>query len=293
MSDLATQPLSGAQDVVTVIQLTDAHAVGDGRLLSRRSDVNAALSRAGARLRQLAPRLQGLAAVVVTGDLAEDGADADYAAFKRLLGPTPAPLHVLPGNHDTRSGLRRAFGLNDGGDPETPMDQAATLGPVRIILLDTVVPGAPQGRLSNAQLSDLDGALDADGDTPTLIFAHHPAFDTDVTFMDGIKLENGDALLEAVAGRSQVKLLACGHAHRAVQTVRGGVSCVIAPATAHAIALDHRPGAAPGFEMGSAGFAVHVWRRCAKTPCGVLTTSFVSIDAEGPFGFTDGALQEE
>jgi len=45
-------------------------------------------------------------AVVVTGDLADDGGAENYRRARQLLERLGAPFHVLPGNHDDRRRLR-------------------------------------------------------------------------------------------------------------------------------------------------------------------------------------------
>src|SRR4051794_4486507 len=48
-----------------------------------------------------------LDAVLVSGDLADHAADAEYARVRELVSALGAPVHVLPGNHDDRAALRR------------------------------------------------------------------------------------------------------------------------------------------------------------------------------------------
>src|ERR687884_2364147 len=61
-------------------------------------------------------------AVLISGDLADHGDDAEYENVRELLAPLEAPLYVVAGNHDDRSALRRHFGV--GGDDEAPLQYA-------------------------------------------------------------------------------------------------------------------------------------------------------------------------
>ena len=73
-------------------------------------------------------------AVLVSGDLADHGTDAEYEQVLELLARLPAPLFVLPGNHDDRRGLHRHFGV-PGRDGE-PVQYSVDLGPFRLVVLD-------------------------------------------------------------------------------------------------------------------------------------------------------------
>jgi 3',5'-cyclic AMP phosphodiesterase CpdA len=84
-------------------------------------------------------------AVLVSGDLSEHGSPAEYAAVSETVAAIGAPVHVIAGNHDDRASLRAAFGLpgEDGG----PVQWAADLGPLRLVGLDTTIPGKAAGAL--------------------------------------------------------------------------------------------------------------------------------------------------
>jgi Icc protein len=59
-----------------------------------------------ARVQALDPRPDCL---VVTGDLADHGDPAEYAAALALLGGLDLPVHVVPGNHDHAGRMLRAL----------------------------------------------------------------------------------------------------------------------------------------------------------------------------------------
>ena len=48
----------------------------------------------------------GLDAILVSGDLSEDGSLESYHTFKEIIGRLEAPLYVIPGNHDVRTDAR-------------------------------------------------------------------------------------------------------------------------------------------------------------------------------------------
>src|SRR5215211_7367383 len=114
--------LNRASPSMTVlVQLSDPHigaAWGHG-------DPATALAAAVGSVRALELDVD---AVLVSGDLTEHGADAEYERVRELLAPLGAPLHVLAGNHDDRAALRRHFGLPGSG--AEPVQYAADLGPL-------------------------------------------------------------------------------------------------------------------------------------------------------------------
>ncbi|MFP3427701.1 metallophosphoesterase, partial [Pseudoalteromonas sp. SIMBA_162] len=83
----------------------------------------------------------------VTGDLTDFGPDDEYRHLRDLLAPLEIPYYLMVGNHDDRAGLRRAFAdrpeLQDGEFVQYALD----VGAVRVLALDSQVPGASHGDL--------------------------------------------------------------------------------------------------------------------------------------------------
>ncbi|MBF5013816.1 metallophosphoesterase, partial [Burkholderia pseudomultivorans] len=135
-------------------QISDLHIKRPGQLAYRRVDTAAALARCIARLNALVPRPD---AVLVTGDLTDFGHDDEYRHLRELLAPLEIPYYLMVGNHDDRAGLRRAF-------PDRPelqggefVQYALDVGSVRVLALDSQVPGASHGDLCDARLGWLAG----------------------------------------------------------------------------------------------------------------------------------------
>ena len=125
---------------VLLAQITDLHlAAGPG-------DAGAAhaLERAVRALLDLDPQPD---AVLLTGDLTDDGDPRSYARVRELLAPLTVPVHPIPGNHDDRDALRAAFLDHPGvAGADGFVQYAITCGPLRVLMLDTLVPGTPGGR---------------------------------------------------------------------------------------------------------------------------------------------------
>ena len=196
-------------------------------------------------------------AVLLSGDLADHAADAEYEQVRELAGRLGAPLHVLPGNHDDRLALRRHFDLA-GADAE-PVQYAADLGPLRLVVLDSICPGEERGEIDPDRLAWLDATLAADQGTSTVLALHHPPLLTGIPFFDAINLTAAErgALGEVVEAHPQVRRVVAGHVHRTVYGELGGRTVLAAPSTYVQARLDFRPEEIV-LSDDPPGFAVHV-----------------------------------
>jgi 3',5'-cyclic-AMP phosphodiesterase len=198
-------------------------------------------------------------ALLVSGDLTDNGAPDEYRRVRELLAPLELTPHVIPGNHDLRGPLREAFGLP--GEGEEPVSYAVDLGPLRLICLDSTVPGAEGGSLDGGRIEWLDAALAEDAETPTVIALHHPPLHTQIPTFERIGLapDSCTALAEVVARNPQVKRIVAGHVHRSIVAELSGRAVVTVPSTYLQAALDFT---SPKLEMrpDPPGFALHALR---------------------------------
>lgn len=171
-------------------------------------------------------------ALLVSGDLADNGADGEYEEVRELLSSVGAPFYVLPGNHDDRRAMRRHFDL-PGADHE-PVRYAVDLGPLRLVCLDSTRVGEDAGQLDAGRLSWLDETLAADRETPTVLAMHHPPLTTGVPAWEEILFPESErlALGEIVATHSQVYRIVGGHLHQAASGSIDGRSVLAVPSTA-------------------------------------------------------------
>jgi 3',5'-cyclic-AMP phosphodiesterase len=230
-----------------LVQLSDFHIGAEWA----DGDPVAGVAAAVEAVRAIAPRPD---AVLVSGDLADGG--AEYERVRELLAPLGTPAHALPGNHDDRAALRRHFGLP--GAEADPVCYAVDLGPLRLVVLDSTIPGEDAGALDGGRLAWLARALGAAPEQPTLIALHHPPLLTGIPAWDAIGLAAADreALGEVVAAHPQVRRIVAGHVHRTIAGQLGGRPVLTVPSTYVQGRLDFsarelRLAAEP------AGFAVH------------------------------------
>lgn len=232
-----------------IAHLSDLHLTATGHPLYGRVDTRAAWRLALQRLAALRRRPDLL---LLTGDLADDGEFATYLDLKQALVALDMPFYLLPGNHDARAALARAF-------PESCaawQDGVARfdLPGGRLLLLDTAVPGEEWGRVDPAQLDRLEACLAG----PALLAMHHPPFAVGIPGMDRIACRGEIGRLgECLARSGGVEGLLCGHVHRHVATLFHGVPAQVAPAPAHQIALDADPLA---YTLEPGGLLLHDWQ---------------------------------
>jgi Icc protein len=207
-----------------LVQLSDPHIGADWG----RGDPVAKLAAAVESVRALESQPD---AVLVSGDLADNASDAEYEQVRELLAPLSASVHVLPGNHDDRRSLRHHFRL-PGADDE-PIHYAVDLGALRLVVLDTTLPGEDPGALDAEQLGWLDAELATAPDVPTLLAMHHPPLATGMPAWDelGLCRAGRSALGEVVARHPQVRRLVGGHLHRAIIAELAGRPVISAPST--------------------------------------------------------------
>lgn len=242
-----------------VAQITDFHCYATGAPPLYGCDNNANVARVVARLNALSPRPD---VVIATGDLAADARPGEYEALDALLAPLEIPLYVLPGNHDLREPLRAAFAgrygvENDGAAyVRTVVDDYA----LRLVALDTTVAHYHNGAVPEEQARWLDATLAAAPDHLTLVFMHHPPFDTGIWWMDAMGILEGlDALAEVVRRHPQIVAMVAGHQHRTIHAAFAGVPAIVCPAICYAVALDLNAEAEGKFTNEAPGFMLHRW----------------------------------
>lgn len=240
-----------------LVQLSDLHIREPGRLAYGKIDSSSYLRRAVDTILRLQ---QAPDAVVVTGDLTDFGRAAEYEYLAELIAPLPMPVYLLPGNHDDREQLRRSFPSHDYLGKEGFVQYAVPVGSLRLICLDTLLPGQSHGGLCSRRLKWLSYRLELHAGEPVIVAMHHPPFRTLIGHMDKIGLlEGADGLERLVARHSNVERVICGHVHRAIDVRFGGTIASTAPAPAHQVCLDLAPDAPSAWIFEPPGFRVHAY----------------------------------
>jgi 3',5'-cyclic-AMP phosphodiesterase len=241
---------------VIIAQISDPHIVeSDG--ISNRSDVNAA------RLGDAVHHLMRLPArpdvVLVSGDCTQNGYPSEYERFRNLLSPLTMPVYVLPGNHDDRTQMLAAFGDQGGAGLAGFVQYVVDEWPVRLIGLDTHVPGQGGGELCGERLEWLERRLSEAPERPTLLFMHHPPFLTGLAPFDQIGLAGADALSAIIARHRQVELIVAGHVHATMARRFHGTLAITCSSTAYQLLPDFGKPQRLEVIMEPPACLLHVW----------------------------------
>ena len=239
-----------------IAQISDSHVRPPGTLFADVVDTRAMLAAAVDAVLAARPRPD---AVLFTGDLTNDGEPEAYALIAPELARLPMPVYAIPGNHDDREAMRTLAGVVELGPVGPFCHYAVDLGNLRLLALDSLVPGAAHGALCTARRFWLETELENSGQRPVLVMVHHPPGETGIGFMDKIGLA-ADPDLEALLTRHahHIVRIVCGHVHRPIFYRWLGIPVSVAPGVAHQVVLG-LDGGDPAFVMEPPGFHLHRW----------------------------------
>ena len=164
-------------------------------------------------------------AILVTGDLVQDD-PGGYANFVKVFGQLAAPVYCLPGNHDEPVAMRKAL-----SQPPFVLGGFVDMGAWRIVLLDSCVPGAADGRLSDAALAALDAALTGAAGRHALVCLHHHPVPMSSRWLDRVGLQNAAELFRVIDAHRNVRALLWGHVHQSYDGLRRNVRLLGTPST--------------------------------------------------------------
>ena len=241
----------------TLVHVSDTHLLGGGRRLGGRYDTASNLQRTLAAIENLAVRPD---AILFTGDLTDLGEPEAYAALKAAVEPVAARLDAalvwVAGNHDERPELRAS--LLGGAPTLEPVTGEWDLGGLRLLALDTSVPGWHHGDLDDAQLAWLRDVLATPAPLGTLLAMHHPPLPSHLPLFDILELRHQDRLADAIAG-TDVRGILAGHLHYSTHGMFAGVDVSVAAATCYTMNLARPALRVNGMDAGQSFHLVHVY----------------------------------
>jgi 3',5'-cyclic-AMP phosphodiesterase len=242
-------PAPPRSDRRSVVQVSDVHVVADGRLYGAVDP----LANLVAVLESVDASGAPPDAVIFSGDLADRGEPEAYRRFRAAAAPFLArwdvPVVYLPGNHDVRAPFREhLLGLEPSGDA---IDGVTWVDGLRIVALDSTVPGASYGDLRSEQLVWLADVLAAPAPLGTLLVLHHPPVPGPIEVMNEISLRVPEWLARVVAG-TDVAMILAGHAHHTSGGALAGIPVWVGTATAYQMDV---PTGVTGIVCGRSGSA--------------------------------------
>lgn len=214
-----------------IAHLSDPHLLAHGARQYGVVDTEAGLRRSLERLAHVSPAPQAL---VFTGDLADKAEPEAYARLREVVEPVAESLGAqviwTMGNHDERAAYAR--GLFDVED-DAPQDRVHEVDGLRIVALDTSVPGYHHGELLESQLAWLADVLATPAPYGTLLAMHHPPVPTPMLrAAELIELADQHLLAEVLRG-TDVRTILAGHLHYSTYSTFVGIPVSVASASCY------------------------------------------------------------
>lgn len=240
-----------------IAHISDTHLLGGDRPLYGKVPTGANLLQALEQLERSGTRPE---AIVFTGDLADLGEQDAYRRLREMVEPAAERMGSqvvwVMGNHDERN--RFAADLLDEPETDEPQDRVYDVNGLRIIALDSTVPGYHHGALTDAQLEWLAGVLAEPAPHGTLLALHHPPIPTPLGIMALIELQGQDRL-EAVLRGTDVRGILGGHLHYTTHSLFAGIPVSVAAATCYTMDLSAPANSLSGVNGSQAFNFVHVY----------------------------------
>lgn len=241
-----------------ITHVTDTHIVPRGKQW-----LDNALTSTDKRLSQVVDYLNHLNpipnVVIFTGDLTDDGSEDSYRYFRELVAPLKIPYFVIPGNHDSREGMRSVLSDQSYMPEHGFIHYSIENDSLRLLCLDTLVEGEDYGQLCAARMSWLKEKLQIA--VPTFIFMHHPPCKVGMKLFDTIGCVAPEEFYTLVANCPHLVGIATGHYHHLCVSSVGGKNCFLAPSVAPVHYFAH-PGDehVTALELEDPAITLHQWQ---------------------------------
>ncbi len=154
--------------------------------------------------------------LVHTGDLVNEGTEAQWQVFREAMTGFALPFYPVPGNHDGLDGKLDGY-LEQSGAPAA--HYSFDRGAVHFTLADS-----HNGGITASELAWLGDDLSATGQPVKMVFLHHPPFDPDGT--DHVMAFGNDPFTALMAAQ-EVDYVFAGHIHAYAREERDGVVYLI------------------------------------------------------------------
>lgn len=244
-----------------ILHMSDTHLLGGDSPLYGAVDSERRLREVFDDLEASGARPQ---AIVFTGDLADKGEPGAYAKLRAIVDPAAARLGAsviwAMGNHDDRAAFRT--GLLDEHPaavrPDAPVDAVHVVDGLRIITMDSTVPGHHHGEITQEQLRWLAGELVVPAPHGTILALHHPPVPSVQDLAVLVELRDQRSLADVVRG-SDVRTILAGHLHYSTTAMFAGVPVSVASATCYTQDLLFDGGGTRGRDGAQSYNLVHVY----------------------------------
>jgi len=180
---------------------------------------------------ELISELENIDAIIVTGDLSNDGSEWTYRYIDKAFQKVGIPTYCCPGNHDD-IGLM----LNEYHPLFYHIEPCAKIGGYKFVILNSAIPEMSRGELGIETFQFLRQQLD-DLAVPTIISFHHPAIEPG-GWLSRKLLENRKDFNDLIENYPNVKMVLYGHLHYNIQHIINEVIYSAAPSVGFAFDKD-------------------------------------------------------
>jgi len=240
-----------------LLHISDTHLLAGGRSLYDRVPSEQHLRRLFDEFETSGARPD---AIVFTGDLADRGEPDAYRRLRDIVDPVADDLGAkvvwVMGNHDERRAFRTE--LLDEPASDAPVDAVIDLDGLRVVTLDTTVPGHHHGEVSAEQLAWLQGVLATPATHGTILAMHHPPMPSVLDLAASVELREQSALAATLVG-TDVRSILAGHLHYSSTASVAGIPVSVASATCYTQDLNVPVGGTRGRDGARAFNLVHVY----------------------------------
>ncbi len=193
-----------------IAHLSDTHLIDGDGLLQGHIDTVAQLRKA---LDKVEASGEQFDAIVLSGDLTDSAQPEAYALLRELVEPVAqrlgAAVVVTGGNHDERRPLARGW---YGRDTDEPQDSVTVVNGLRIIDLDSALPGFHHGGFSDDQYAWLAHELATPAEHGSILVMHHPPITYRSPVMQLLDFDDPERLRATLDG-TDVRAVLSGHLH--------------------------------------------------------------------------------
>jgi 3',5'-cyclic AMP phosphodiesterase CpdA len=215
-----------------LLHVSDTHLLGGDRKLYNSLDSEELLRRLFDEVEASRGRPE---AIVFTGDLADHGEADAYRKLRDIVEPAAERLGAqiiwAMGNHDDRAAFRTEL-FREATPSTRPVDRVYDVNGLRVITLDSTVPGHHYGEISGEQLDWLAEELSLDAPHGTILAMHHPPVPAVLDLAVLVELRDQRALAEVLEG-TDVRSILAGHLHYSSTASFAGIPVSVASATCY------------------------------------------------------------
>ncbi len=214
-----------------LLHLSDTHLVPGHDPLYGKIDAEGNLRRLAESFERSGARPE---AIVFTGDLADKGDPEAYDKLRGIVEPFAdrlgAEIIWCMGNHDDRDAFRRGLLDEDGG--YAPVDRVHDVNGLRVVVLDSSVPGRHHGEITESQLVWLSEVLSVPAPHGTILALHHPPVPAVLDLAVTVELRDQQRLAAVLRG-TDVRSIIAGHLHYSTSATFAGIPVSVAGATCY------------------------------------------------------------